>query len=185
VFQDKIIYRQMIATLVLNLIIILVVPISTLVIKRGYNLSDTQALLYNFLTILGSIIGCLASKKLSFSIGPRLTAIFAYWLIFAASVFWIVVPICVPVYGGWLFHIITEIPFFILGFAPAVQTIAMTNYFLMSVEKEKQVISAMFIAMTSGVVSGIIGMSAGYCFFYAAKYINGTGTQIRELQIYF
>ncbi len=144
----------MVTGTVLNLVIILLVPISTLVVKRGYLLSNQEALFYNFFTLGAAVLGCKLGIRQVNRFGARKVAIASYWLLFLIALFWIFAP------DRYLWYL-TIFPFLIGGVVSPLQSNAMTNYFICSVPKDQQVVSAMFIAVATGVFSGLSGMGIG------------------------
>lgn len=146
--------RQLVAGMVINLALILTVPISMLSLKRGYHVSDTQALLFALVQFGAASVAAYASGLISERIGPRKLAILGYWMFALICIFWIFCPVKL----NW---ILALIPFLLGGAASVMVNNAMVHYFLMSIPAARQVASSMFIAVATGAGAGVLGMVLG------------------------
>ncbi len=150
---DRILRRQIYAGFMVNLAIIMLVPISILTVKRGYGMSDTQALIFSIVQFASSIAGTQISGKLTNRFGAYKVALWAYCLmIFPVCLFWLTAP--EQMGSGILFML----PFVLIGTTMVSMQNAMTHYFLATVPKERQVASAMFISLLTGAAAGLCGM---------------------------
>lgn len=168
---DKTLTRQIWAGFVVNLSVIMLSPISLLAIKRGYGVSDTKAVLFSLVQFGSMIPATLATQWFSERFGPRKVVIGGYYLNLLISFFWIFAPGSDPVPSSWS-KLLFVLPFAFAGASYILTLNAITHYFLISVPKERQVASSMFINIVTGAASGITGMilaggllkySAGLC----------------------
>lgn len=164
---------------ILNLATILLVPISTLAVKRGYQLSNREALFYTFFTLAAAVLGCKVGIKQINRFGARKIAIASYWLAILTALFWIFAP-------DHHYWFLTFFPFLLGGLISPLQSNAMTNYFVYTVPKEQQVVSAMFIAIATGFFSGLAGMGIGALIFGITGYLTrNAGNPMTEFHLYY
>lgn len=154
-FFDLTLRRQICAGFMVNLAIIMMAPIAILTMKRGYGVSDTQAILFSIVQFASSIAATQISGKITEKIGPRKVAIYSYMLIFPICLFWLFAPAAVSSVWMWGLFIV---PFILIGAMMVSAQNAMVHYFLMAVPKERQVASSMFISVVTGAAAGVTGM---------------------------
>ena len=154
-FFDSTLRRQICAGFMVNLAIIMMAPIAILTMKRGYGVSDTQAILFSIVQFASSIAATQISGKITEKIGPRKVAIYSYMLIFPICLFWLFAPAAVS--SVWMWGLFA-LPFILIGAMMVSAQNAMVHYFLMAVPKERQVASSMFISVVTGAAAGVTGM---------------------------
>ena len=152
-FFDSTLRRQICAGFMVNLAIIMMAPIAILTMKRGYGVSDTQAILFSIVQFASSIAATQISGKITEKIGPRKVAIYSYMLIFPICLFWLFAPAAVS--SVWMWGLFA-LPFILIGAMMVSAQNAMVHYFLMAVPKERQVASSMFISVVTGAAAGVI-----------------------------
>ena len=155
---DSTLTRQIWAGFMVNLSIIMLIPISVLTIKRGYGISDTNAILFSMAQFGAIVPSTLAVGRLSERFGPRKVIIGGYFLNMLICIFWIFAPGSAAVSASPWMKFLFFIPFTIAGAGYIAMLNGMTHYFLLSVSKEKQVASTMFINVVTGAASGLTGM---------------------------
>jgi len=149
---DQTLRRQILAGFAVNLGVILLVPMTTAALKRGYGVSDTDAMLFGLVQFSASAVLSFLSGKVAESIGPRRTILLGYLLLLSIGVWWV----AAPVHFHWYWMIV---PFICAGASTVGMSNSMTHYFLQTVEVDHRVASSMFIAMVNGTGAGAIGMA--------------------------
>lgn len=178
VLQNRVVIRQLVAGMVCNLGVILTVPISMLAIKRGYLVSDTQALLYFLAQLAASVAGTRLLVPFADRFGGRKMTLAGFYGFYIIAFFWIVTP-------DRFYWPLMVIPFL---FCPCGTTIAVTSlqqYFLRSVAKEQQVMASMVIAVGTGVVSGLLGMVCSSTLLKLSAYWSGSAGTLENYRLYF
>lgn len=171
-FFDSTLRRQICAGFMVNLAIIMMAPIAILTMKRGYGVSDTQAILFSIVQFASSIAATQISGKITEKIGPRKVAIYSYMLIFPICLFWLFAPAAVSSVWMWGLFIV---PFILIGAMMVSAQNAMVHYFLMAVPKERQVASSMFISVVTGAAAGVTGMFVAGGLLKLAERFLGSG----------
>ena len=171
-FYDPTLRRQIYAGFMVNLGIIMMAPIAILTMKRGYGVSDTQAILFSVIQFAASIAATQISGKVTEKIGPRKVAIYAYSLIFPVCLFFLVAPGTIRSVWMWGLFIL---PFALIGSMVVSAQNAMVHYFLMAVPKERQVASSMFISVVTGAAAGVTGMVVASGILKIAERLFGNG----------
>lgn len=171
-FFDLTLRRQICAGFMVNLAIIMMAPIAILTMKRGYGVSDTQAILFSIVQFASSIAATQISGKITEKIGPRKVAIYSYMLIFPICLFWLFAPAAVS--SVWMWGLFA-LPFILIGAMMVSAQNAMVHYFLMAVPKERQVASSMFISVVTGAAAGVTGMFVAGGLLKLAERFLGSG----------
>ena len=171
-FFDSTLRRQICAGFMVNLAIIMMAPIAILTMKRGYGVSDTQAILFSIVQFASSIAATQISGKVTEKIGPRKVAIYSYMLIFPICLFWLFAPAAVS--SVWMWGLFA-LPFILIGAMMVSAQNAMVHYFLMAVPKERQVASSMFISVVTGAAAGVTGMFVAGGLLKLAERFLGSG----------
>ena len=171
-FHDLTLRRQIYAGFMVNLGIIMMAPIAILTMKRGYGVSDTQAVLFSVIQFAASIAATQISGRVTEKIGPRKVAIYAYSLIFPVCLFWQFAPS--SIHAAWMWGLFL-LPFALIGSMMVSAQNAMIHYFLMAVPKERQVASSMFISVVTGAAAGVTGMVVAGAILKFAERMFGSG----------
>lgn len=150
-FRNPVLRRQIMAGFAINLGVIMLVPVSMLTLKRGYGVSDTEALLYALVQFAASALMSFLAGRVAERIGPRHTILAAYALLLGVAVLWL----CAPASFHWYYMIL---PFLLAGGATVSMSNSMIHYFLQTVPVENRVGSSMFIAVINGSGAGLAGM---------------------------
>lgn len=153
--QDRTVFRLTCAWFAANFAILMIIPVSLLALKRGFGISDTNAILFSILQFSASIPGSYCGAFLSRSIGPRRILLFAYPMLLLAGLFWILPPISAPAR-----YVLFTLPFLLQGTASILLNNALTHYFLMAVPKKNQVGSSVLICLITAAAAGVIGIFA-------------------------
>ena len=168
-FHDTTARKQILSTLCWNTIHIMTVPISMLVVKRGYGVSDLDALAYSVAQTLGSVLVPKLAVPLMRRYGPR-KMLMCYYLIYLVLA------------GAWVFspdtpHNLFLFPaFFLFGGIRANGENANTHYFLQTIEQDHQVNAAITIATCAGCIGGFIASTlAGTLLTCTERLFPGEG----------
>ena len=151
IFSDVSIRRQLLAGCVSNLAVIMLVPISMLTLKRGYGVSDTEALVFALVQFGACAAMSLLTGKISEKIGPRKNMLFAYMLLLTVALLWLVVPARL---NGFCMAAV----FLLCGGGSVTMENAKVHYFLQTVRPELRVAASIFISVATGIGAGVLGM---------------------------
>jgi len=178
VLHDRSLLRLLLAGFAINLGIIMLVPISMLALKRGYGISDTHALLFALVQFGASAVASFLSGRVANAIGPRKTILFAYPLLIAIGLLWVVAP-------SHFHPLYMVLPFLFAGAAYVITLNAVTHYFLQTVPEDRQVASSMFISVINGVGAGIIGMLLAGVLLKFCTHLGPDGSPLPGYRLYF
>ena len=176
--NSPVIKRQMLAGMFSNMAIIFLVPISTLTLKRGYGVSDSQALLYSLVQFGSSIAGAWVLSKISDRLGARKLIIAGFYGNYVIALLWLIMPMNF----NWFLAVI---PFVFCISGSVICSTAMTHYFLNTVPKKRQVSASMVISVATGVFSGLAGMMISSGFLKLASFCNQTENPLVTYKYYF
>ena len=146
--------RQMLASCIINSALALTVPISMLALKKGYGISDGDALLFAMIHFAGGIATTYLFGLLAEETGPRPLAILFYCLTIVLCLLWVIGPDTFK----WYYSIW---PFLLAGSAAMGAGISMTHYFLITVPTKDRVAASLTISAFSGVTAGLAGTLIG------------------------
>ncbi len=178
VLRDRSLLRLLMAGFSINLAIIMLVPVSMLALKRGYGVSDTQALLYAFAQFGASAVASFLSGRITNWIGPRKAILYAYPLLLASALVWVFAPAEFHMVGMML-------PFLIAGATMVITANAVTHYFLQSVPEERRVASSMFISVIHGAGAGVAGMFLAGALLKVTTMVNPDDSVLPGYRLYF
>ena len=174
--KSKVLRRQLTTGFICNLAWIMTVPITTLALKRGYNASDAEALIFTISLSAGASIMSFASGKISKLIGPRRHLILSHILLTISSFAWLLMPAKMP-FCYMLFH------FLILGTVTIWNQNASINYFLKTIPQEHRVGGSILHAVVTGVFSGLTGIAVtGFMLEFIPRF---TSTPLDGYKLYF
>ena len=134
--------------------IALIPPFALIILKNGYHLSDSSALLFSLLSIIGVSIASWISGNLSDHTGPRPLLVLFSTGMMLVSLFWAFAP-------QTLLPLVAGTAFFISGLCTGGMMVATSHYFLSSTTAEERVGLGMFFKMTTGLVGGLAGSMLG------------------------
>ncbi len=177
VWLRRAVRRQLLAGMVCNLGVILIVPISMLTLKRGYHVTDAQALLYSLVQFASSVVGSWFMSKFADRFGGRKMTLAGFYGFFLIALFWTMAP--------ENFHWqLMMIPFVLSPCGAVVTDTALSQYFLRTVPRKEQVVASMLLSVGTGAVAGAIGMISSSILLNLAGWIGGSGT-LGGYRIYF
>ena len=148
---EKPVRRLLAGGFVINLAVIMLVPISMLTLKRGYGVSDTNALLFALAQMGASVLLSYLIVKATRKLGPRRVIIVTYLFMLLTGLLWILAP----ARFHWLYLLL---PFILCGGTYVSMNNSMIHYFLQIVEEERRVAASILIAVVTGAGAGVAGM---------------------------
>ena len=167
---------QLIAGFLINFAYIMIIPIVTLAAKRGYDMSDSDVMLFTISLSAGASIMSFAGNKISQAIGPRLHMMVTYILFLLCGFVWMFMSDDKP-------YIMMNIIFFTLGTITVWSHNSATHYFLQTIHPTHRVGGAILLAVISGVGSGVAGMIiAGLLLKMIPNFVS---TPLAGYRIYF
>jgi predicted MFS family arabinose efflux permease len=178
ILRDRTLLWQLAAGFAINLSIIMLVPISMLALKRGYGISDTQALLFALVQFGTGAAASFLSGKIDSRIGSRRTLLYAFLLLAAIGPVWALAP-------DGLHPAYMALPFLMAGATGIVTLNARIHYFLQTIPESRQVAGSMLIWVVTGAGAGMIGMLLSGVLIDATARINPVGSQLPGYRLYF
>lgn len=174
--RNKGLRRQIGATFMVNLSIIMIVPISMLALKRGYGVSDTQALVFALIQFGSAAMVSLIVSRFAEIVGPRKMLIGAYLVMTGIAGLWFLAEAEKNI-------ALMAIIFALAGGSLITMINACTHYFLQSTQEENRITYAIIIQTISAAGAGITGMSLAALLL---KISAGYGSSMLEnYQYYF
>lgn len=149
--HDSVLKRQIAAGFSINLAVIMLIPISMLALKRGFQVSDNDALIYALVQCAACALMSVITGKISEKIGPRKVMLYSYILMLSLGPLWLLAP-------TGLSFLYMMLPFLIAGGTLVSANNATAHYFLQTVETEKRVAASIFISVVTGAGAGVFGM---------------------------
>ncbi len=178
VFRDRTLMWQLAAGFTVNLGVILLVPTSVLVLKRGYGLSDAQALLFALVQFGTSAAASFLSGWIDTRIGARKALLGAFLVLVAIGPVWMLAP-------DGLQPLYTALPFLMAGAASIIALNARMHYFLQTIPEARQVTGSMFIWVVTGAGSGVVGMLLSGALLEIAARLNAADSPLPGYRLYF
>ena len=143
--------RQLGVGIVQNLALICLPANNILAIRNGMGASETQIMVFSSIEIGSAIVAAFFYKKAALAWGPRNCMLRTYPLLLCITAFWWLVPDNA--------HIaIFAIPFILYGIMTIFYSMAMANYFTISIPPSLQMPGTFLLLMVHGVVPGVIGI---------------------------
>ncbi len=175
------IFRNMLfAGWVINLAVIMLIPISVLALKRGYDVSNTTALAFTMVNLGALVLFSFLISRPIRMIGPRNFMILAYCVLLFSACLWAFAPEQM----NWL-HVSL---IFLLNGAAFISLInAMNVYFLEMIPEKRRVTASILVAVVSGAGAGIVGMlcSGGLLELLSQYSVEAGSNAIRLYHYYF
>lgn len=179
VWRNPFFRSQLLTGFTLNLTGIMIGPIGMLTLKRGYAVSDTQALLFTLAGLSSSAVMSQLVGKLSAKIGPRRTVIGGFFIQCSMVILWL----CAPGEFTWWYLLI---PFVVGGCVGVCIGNSMTHYFLSTIPTRNRVASSMFLSVATGAGAGVAGMLlAGGLIKLAGIWAGEAAGPLTAYRIYF
>jgi MFS family permease len=178
VLRLRVIRRQIVAGMICYLAYILVVPISMLTLKRGYEISDTLALIFALFQFAGMTAAGYVQSRIADKLGSRNMVLIAYACFGLTAVLWIISPSEL----NFLF----TLPAFLTGAYGGIGTTnALPQYYLDTVPPKMQIVSSIIISLSTGVIAGLLGMVISSGLLKLSASWNHSDSPFLTYRIYF
>lgn len=165
--KNPIIVQQLFAGFWATMLIVTILPVSILMIKKGYGFTNTQSLFFSSTQFIACFSVSYLTGKIAAKKGPRYLLILGYLAHIVMAACWVIAPFSGL---GWIIPL-ALILFAIYGSGVVMAENAIQGYFLMTVPKEQQVISAVLINVLRGFCAGIGGMLLASGLLKLAQYL--------------
>ncbi|MDD4540492.1 MAG: MFS transporter [Lentisphaeria bacterium] len=170
--------RQLLSGFVVNLAVIMTVPTTMLTLKRGYGVSDRNALFFSLIQLVGAAIMSRLVGRVSGRIGPRKVLLYCYGAFLLTALVWAVCPMQLHPVFVWL-------PFFLVGGAYVSANNATMHYFLQTIPENNRVVASIAINVITGALAGLVGMLlSGALLNWVNEYFVGVAA-IHRYRAYF
>ncbi len=179
-WRNEIFRNMLFAGWNINLAVIMLIPISVLALKRGYDVSNTAALAFTMVNLAALVLFSFLISRPIRMVGPRNFMIFAYCVLLFSACLWIFAPEKMD----WR-HVSL---IFLLNGAAFISLInAMNVYFLEMIPEKRRVAASILVALVSGAGAGIVGMlcSGGLLELLSHHSLEAGAKGIRLYQHYF
>jgi hypothetical protein len=127
-------------------------PNCILALRNGLGASETQIMAFNSLEIGVAMASAYFYKKAALAWGPRGCMLKTYPLLLCVSAFWWLVP-------GNAHIALFATPFVLLGIMNIFYSMAMSNYFTLSIPPRLQKPGTFLLLMVHGVAPGLLGLA--------------------------
>ncbi|NMA47965.1 MAG: MFS transporter [Lentisphaerae bacterium] len=165
---------QMLSGFVVNMAVIMTVPTTMLALKRGYGVSDRNALFFSLIHLTSAVIMSQLAGKVSARIGPRKVLLYCYCAFLLTALLWAVSPLqLLPVFI-WM-------PFFLVGGAYVSSNNATTHYFLQTIPENNRVVASIAINVIPGALAGFVGMLLSGALL---NWVNGQFADVAAIHRY-
>lgn len=177
---EEVVRRQVAGSFCTNLAIILLTPTSLITVKRGFGVSDGNAVIFSIAQWVAALGGSWAASKGTRKLGPRRVAILTYLMILSIVPVWFFLT----TFAGSVPKIALFIPFLIAGASFFALNNSMAHYFLQTVEEKKRVAVSLLIYTVSGAGSGLAALGITSFSFGALEKLFGAPSP-ETYRIYF
>lgn len=144
---------------------VLVNPFAIVLVKNGYNVADSAAMLFTLTIVAGGIVSAFVNGRIADRVGPRrLLAVFV-GIFLGVSAFWAVAP------AGFI-PVVAAAVFFAGGFAKTGILVGLQHYLLSSVGAEQRVQMGLWAEIVAGAVAGLSSLviAAGLLHVFGELY---------------
>lgn len=166
--------RQLLSGFVVNMAVIMTVPTTMLSLKRGYGVSDRNALFFSLIHLTSAAIMSRTAGKVSARIGPRKVLLYCYCAFLLTALLWAVSPLQLHPAFVWM-------PFVLIGGAFVSSNNAITHYFLQTIPENNRVVASIAINVIPGALAGIVGMLLSGALL---SWVNGQFADVAAIHRY-
>jgi len=179
-FRNRSLRRLLLGSFINNFSKVMLLPVTILLVKKGYGISDTGVLLFSLLQYAASAAMAVAIVRVVNRVGPRQTLIGAYIVMLITAVIWSVIPdtpaLALPC---------VSLLFIMGGSYRVTSENSITHYFLQTVASERWVPASMLLNMTTGVAAGITGMLiSGWMLHHLNQGVTASTTNLEMIHLY-
>jgi len=178
IMRDRTILRMIAARFTLNLLSMMVGGISMLTVKRGYGISDGQALIFVLSQYAASSLMSPVFSRLAAKIGPRRTVLVAFMHSGVIITLWSLAPkVYHPV---WPLVI-----FFVFGSTTIAAWNSVGPYFLLAVPEEKRTSTSVCASFFDGALAGLCAMCIAPLLLRLGTHLAAGEPGILRYRIYY
>ena len=170
--------RVIIISALNNLATVMLVPTALLAVKRGYGISDTQALFFSIIQFLASAGICFAAGRVINRFGNRRVIQWGFLAPVLLALLWIFAP--AKLSGGFAIAVFT-----LAGVPTMLADMAIPHYFLAVTPVPRRVAGSMLTAMAAGVAAGVLGMVLSGGIFRALALRAPEWEPLRVFKVYY
>jgi hypothetical protein len=174
IVRNPLFLRQLLSGFVFNLAVIMTMPTTMLSLKRGYGVSDRNALYFSLVQLVGAVIMARTAGKLSALVGPRKVLILCYCAFLLTALLWVICPMQFHPLLAWM-------PFFLIGGAFAGGNNTISHYFLQSIPEKNRVVASIAISVFTGALAGLTGMMLSGALL---RWVNDSFVAVETIQRY-
>ena len=178
ILRDRTIMRMIAARFALNLLGMMAGGISMLTVKRGYGISDGQALIFVLSQYTASSVMSPVFSKLAARIGPRRTVLVAFLHSGLIILLWCFAP--------KEYHLIYPLAiFFVFGSTTIAAWNSVGPYFLLAVPEEKRTSTSVCTSFFDGALSGLCAMCIAPQLLRLGAYLAAGEPGLLRYRIYY
>ena len=178
IMRDRTILRMIAARFALNLLCMMAGGISMLTVKRGYGISDGQALIFVLSQYMASSLMSPAFSRLAAKIGPRRTVLVAFMHSGLIITLWCLAP--------KEYHIIWPLViFFVVGSTTIAAWNSVGPYFLLAVPEEKRTSTSVCASVFDGALAGLCAMCIAPLLLRLGAHLAAGEPGILRYRIYY
>ena len=176
--RDRMIRRMIAARFTVNLIGMMAGGISMLTVKRGYGISDGQALIFVLCQYIASSAMSPVFAKLSAKIGPRRTILLTFMHSGLIILLWCLAPAkCHFIYPMAIF--------FVVGSSTIAAWNSVGPYFLLAVPEEKRTSASVCTSFFDGALAGLCAMCIAPQLLRLGAYLADGEPGLLRYRIYY
>ena len=178
ILRDRTILRMIAARFAINLVGMLSGGVSMLTVKRGYGISDGQALVFVLSQYIGGSLMSPVFSNLSSRIGPRRTVLIAFLHSGAIIALWCLAPARYDIV--WPLVI-----FFVIGSSAIANWNSVGPYFLLAVPEEKRTSTSVCVSFLDGALAGLCAMGIAPQLLRLGAHLAAGEPGIQRYRIYY
>ncbi|MBN2088393.1 MFS transporter [candidate division KSB1 bacterium] len=155
----------------INASIALTLPFGVLTLKKGYNFSDQNALIFTIIQLAGATGVSYLNSILLDRVGPRPMMFFYTAGMALINVLWMIAPDT-----PFLFHL--TIIFLLNGVCSSGNQTALHHYFLGSVPLKHRLNGSILVNISAGIITGLMGTAIGGGLLKLIRYFSLEGITV-------
>ena len=176
--RDRMIRRMIAARFTLNLLAMMAGGISMLTVKRGYGISDGQALVFVLCQYIASSAMSPVFSYLAAKIGPRRTILLTFMHSGLVILLWCIAPTkCHFIYPMLIF--------FVVGSSTIAAWNSVGPYFLLAIPEEKRTSASVCASFFDGALAGLCAMCIAPQLLRLGAYLANGEPGLARYRIYY
>ena len=178
IFRDRMIRRMIAARFAVNLLGMMSGGLSMLAVKRGYGISDGQALIFVLSQYTASSAMSPVFSRIAAKIGPRRTIMIAFMHSGLIILLWCLAPT--------EYHLLYPLAiFFVFGSTTIAAWNSMGPYFLLAVPEDKRTSTSVCTSLFDGALAGLCAMCIAPPLLRLGAYLAADAPGILRYRIYY